>query len=299
MTIRLMIASFVIVLSAHRDLLAESTEPALVVSNCRVALARRAALAGSRMGILRDVVVTEGDLIESGQVVATLRDEQAQQALAIAQKEMSNSIDVRLHKKISELATLEYSKAVELNRSIPGGFSELDVKKLRLAAEKSVLQIEQADFQQQMAALRKKEAEAILDSYRIIAPFSGVVLDVHKQPGEAIGAGEVVVEIANFDLMRVEGFIPVTASGKVHPGASVIVEVPANESQRPHRFEGRIKYLSPIVNDVSQVVRIWAEVKNRKNLLKDGLPATMRINLDDPKSDEVASEEPKRRNVKD
>ena len=277
----------------------ESPEPTMTVKNCRITLTKRAALAGSRMGILQDLDVAEGDVVEQGQIVATLRDEQAQQALAIAQKEMSNSVELRLYKKISELATLEYSKAVELNRSIPGGFSDLDIKKLRLAAEKSVLQIEQADFLQQMAALRKKEAEVILESYRITAPFSGVVLQVHKQQGEAIGNGEVVVEIANFDTMRVEGFIPVTSSEKIQPGAIVVVDVAGMGSQRINRFDGRIKHISPIVNEVSQEVRIWAEVKNRKNLLKDGLPATMRVSLQESVQDDVASEESRRQSRKE
>ena len=277
---------------------AETPESTMIVPNCRVGLVQRAALAGSRMGILREVLVAEGDVVERGQVVANLRDEQAQQALALAQKEMSNSVEVRLYKKISELATLEYSKAIELNRSIPGGFSELDIKKLRLAAEKSVLQIEQADFLQQMATLRKKEAEAILDTYRIVAPFPGVVLHVNKQVGEAIGSGEVVVEIANFETMRVEGFIPVAASGRIQCGWPVTVEVPSADPKRMNRFEGRIKHISPIVNEVSQEIRIWAEVKNRRNLLKDGLPSTMRIILADPVVDEVASEETRRNSPK-
>ena len=147
--------------------------PELVVSNCKVALVRRAALAGARLGILDEVAVSEGDIVEAGQIVATLRAEQAEQALVIAEKELSNNVELRLHKKVSELATLEFSNAIELNRSIPGGVSGLDIKKLRLAAEKSVLQIEQADFLLQMAALRKKDAQIALDSYRIVAPFSG------------------------------------------------------------------------------------------------------------------------------
>lgn len=268
---------------------AESPEPPpLNVANCRVALIRRASLAGSRLGILRDISVAEGDLVENGQVVATLRDDAARHALAISQKEMANTVDFRLQQKISELATLEFSKAMELNRTIPGGFSEIDVKKLRLAAEKSVLQIEQADFLLQMAALRKKEAEVTLESYRITAPFSGVVLQVNKQPGEALGAGEVVAEIANFDTMRVEGFIPVAASGRIQRGAAVVIEVVGSEPRKTNRFEGRLMHIAPIVNEVSQEVRVWAEVKNRNHILKDGLPATMSITVLKGQSDEVA-----------
>jgi RND family efflux transporter MFP subunit len=271
--------SFVAIVVFAGSACAELPSQPLVVSNCRVALIRRASLAGARLGILQTVSVSEGDLVERGQVVATLRDEMPRQALAIAQKEMANTVELRLNKKISELATLEYSKAMELNRTIPGGVSEIDVKKLRLAAEKSLLQLEQADFLLQMAALKTKEAEVTLDSYRIVAPFSGVVLHVAKQPGEALGAGEIVAEIANFDTMRVEGFIPVADSAWIHRGAAVMVEVSGAEPQRTTRFEGRLKHIAPVVNEVSQEVRVWAEIDNRRNLLKDGLPATMRISL--------------------
>ncbi len=269
---------------------AEPPDQPIVVSNCRVALIRRASLAGARLGILQTVSVSEGDEVERGQVVALLRDDMARQALAVAQKEMTNTIELRLNKKISELATLEYSKAMELNRSIPGGISEIDVKKLRMAAEKSVLQLEQADFLLSMAALKTREAEVTLDSYRIVAPFSGVVLQVNKQPGEALGAGEVVVEIANFDTMRVEGFVPVASSARVQRGAAVVVEVSGAEPNRTSRFEGRVKHIAPIVNEVSQEVRVWAEIENRRGLLKDGLPATMRISITRIKNDDVAIE---------
>lgn len=267
-----------------------SADRTLVVSNCRVSLVRRAALAGSRLGILREVLVEEGDIVEAGQVVAALRDDQPRQALAICQKEMSNNVELRLQRKVSELATLEFSKAMELNRTIPGGISELDVKKLRLAAEKAILQIEQADFQLQMAALRTKDAEITLESYRILAPFAGVVLQVQKHPGEALGAGDVVAEIANFDTMRVGGFIPVAASNRIQRGTAVVVEVTGPDSTRPQQFEGRVTSIAPIVNEVSQEVRVWAEVENRNQLLKDGMPATMRVMT----TDEVAIDAPRR-----
>lgn len=267
-----------------------SADRPLVVSNCRVALVRRAALAGSRLGILREVLVEEGDIVEAGQVVAILRDDQPRQALAICQKEMSNNVELRLQRKVSELATLEFSKAMELNRTIPGGVSELDVKKLRLAAEKAILQIEQADFQLHMAALRTKDAEITLESYRILAPFAGVVLQVQKHPGEALGAGDVVVEIANFDTMRVGGFIPLAASNRIQRGNAVVVEVAGLDSTRPLQFEGRVTSIAPIVNEVSQEVRVWAEVENRGQLLKDGMSATMRVMI----TDGVAIDAPRR-----
>ena len=100
----------------------------------------------------------------------------------------------------------------------------------------------------------------------------------------------MVVEIANFDTMRVEGFIPVASSHRIQRGDAVVVEVPGAEPQKQRRFEGQIKHIAPTINEVSQEVRVWAEVTNRRDLLKDGLPATMFIKSKREDANEVAAE---------
>lgn len=271
--------------------LGESLSEPLEIPNCRISVIRRAALSGERSGVLQEISVVEGDIVKSGQVIATLRDDLPRQALAIAQKEAGNTVELRLARKISEQATLEFSKAAELNRSIPGGIAEIELKKLRLSAEKALLQMEQADFQLQLAELRKNESEAVLKTYRITAPFSGVVLQVDKQPGEAMSPGETAVEIANFDVMRIEGFVPVAVAAQLRPGSTVIVEVAKLDPQRPNgvvRLEGRLKHVAPLVNEVSQQVRVRAEVANRDELLKDGFSATMRVSVTKPPRQSIA-----------
>ena len=106
----------------------------------------------------------------------------------------------------------------------------------------------------------------------------------------------MVVEIANFDTMRVEGFIPVASSHRIQRGVAVVIEVPGAEPQKQRRFEGQIKHIAPMINEVSQEVRVWAEVTNRRDLLKDGLPATMFIKTKRDDADEVAAERMRTKN---
>lgn len=255
-------------------------EPGVHVPNCRVSVMQRAAVAGEKLGVLTEVLFREGEMVRKGDLVARLRDEAARQSLLIARKEAANEIDLRFAEKASELATLEYSKAAELNRDVPGGHSELEIRKLRLAAERAVLQIQQATFRLELADLRRREAEVALESFRITAPFDGVVLRVHKQLGEAVHPGDPLIEIGNFSVMRVEGFVSVPESLLLRKGNPVTVAVTGldakAEGQRPY-FTGRVTFVDPVVNEVSQQVRVWAEVENREDLLRDGLTAVMRI----------------------
>lgn len=273
-------ALFTLVCS-HRMGFAQGQSPeTLTIADCRVSLLSRTNVAGERMGILEVVEVREGDLVQAGQVLARLRDQLAQAALATADREARNDIDLRYAKKASELATLEYSKALTLTREIPGGHSEIDLLKLKLAAERAVLQVEQAAQHLEMAALRRKECQIALEAYQIKAPFDGVVLQVQKRAGEAMHAGESVVLMANFGKMRIEGFLPAAAARRIHPGAPVWVEVDAGEADDPSgdfNFDGQITFIDPIINEISQQVRIWAEVDNKNELLKDGMKAIMHV----------------------
>lgn len=255
------------------------------IRDCRVSLINRATLAGERAGVLESIQVHEGETIEAGELIAQLRDKAPRATLESADREARNDIDLRYAQKASELATLEYSKALDLIREVPGSHSELDILKLKLAAERSVLQVEQAAHQLEMARMRREEARIALESYRIQAPHNGVILQVLKREGEALHTGEGVVVIANFDRMRVEGFLQAADSLRVRPGDRVLVtiDLPGRtgaEARIP--VEGIVTFIDPIINEISQEVRIWAEVDNRQHLLRDGMKGGMLIQPSSP-----------------
>ncbi|MCA8996443.1 MAG: HlyD family efflux transporter periplasmic adaptor subunit [Planctomycetaceae bacterium] len=252
----------------------------LEVRDCRVSAVERVVLAGEKLAIVASIPVHAGQVVKQGDVVVQFRDDAARTLLASAQQEAGNDVDLRYARKLSELSTLEYSKAQQLNQEIPGGHAEMEVLKLRLAAERALLQIEQASHHLELAELRRMEAEAAVESYRIRTPVSGTVLNVHQRPGEAVAAGSPVVEIANFDRMRVEGFLPVADSWRVQPGDPVAIQLSGESLPlgiREMEFPGEVSFVDPQINEVSQQVRIWAEVENPRQILKDGLIAKMRI----------------------
>lgn len=259
---------------------AGSGEPVLIVPACRVTLIDHVMLAGERSGVLDEVSVQAGDAIESGQVLASLRCRSARNALLIAEKEAGNDIEWRYARKAGELSRVEYEKAVQLNRDIPGSHSELDLQRLQLAAERSVLQAEEAAFHREVAAVRRDAARDELSAFQIMAPFDGVVLRVHKDAGEAIHEADDVLEVARFDRMRVEGNVRLADGWRVRVGQPVVVQVTVAEAELPVEdvsFRGRITFVDQRVHEVSQLVRVWAEIENPNGLLKDGLQAEMLI----------------------
>src|SRR5205823_2566778 len=75
----------------------------IVIGDCRVRLLNEVQLSSARTGIL-EVAVAEGETVQSGTVVARLRDRLQQVSQAIARREASNDIDARFARKASELA---------------------------------------------------------------------------------------------------------------------------------------------------------------------------------------------------
>ncbi len=263
-----------------------STNPdKIVLRQCRIKLIDRVILASDQPGILEYVEPEEGDLVRAGQVVAKLKDDVARAAYEIAKKKAENDVQVRYARKAAELAQAEFMKAMEANRQVPGAVPDIEVRRLKLAWEKSRLSIELADHEFAVAALEAKQAEAQLEMYRIKAPWDGIVTQIYKRKGEAVRQGDPILEMARTDRVRVEGRVSINDVWRVKPGMAVQVQldIPGIDLPEEHQvFEGRVVFVDVAVQPVTRDVRVWARVANHDNILKDGLTATMTIDVSQP-----------------
>ena len=253
---------------------------AIVIEQCRIRLIDQVTLASDRMGILGFVEPDEGDHVEAGQIIAGLRDEIAQATLARAQKESENDVEIRYARKAAEVAQAEYEKALDANQRVRGAVPDIEVRRLKLAAARSVLQIEQAQHQLQINAFTRDEAQAQLETHRVIAPFSGVVTRRFRSKGEAVRQGDPILEVVSTDRVRVEGDVGISDAWRISPGTPVQVRLETLGTVRSSQdlvFEGKVAFIDVTVEPVTRRVRVWAEVANPGNVLRAGLTARMVI----------------------
>lgn len=251
----------------------------IVVAGCRLSYVDAVSLAAERRGVLADIA-RPGDAVAAGQHVARLRDAVLRAGLAIAEREASNDVEVRFAAKAAELAEVKYDRAVQANRRAIGTVSEIELRELRLAADRAVLQLEEAQHRLGVAGLRLEEIRATLASLHVTAPFAARVRAVYKQPGEVVQEGEVIAELVNTERVRVEGDVELSALPWIaaHGAAYVRIEgnsIPAEWSQQA--FAGVITFVDVKVEPVSKKVHIAAEIDNRAGFLREGLPAVMLI----------------------
>lgn len=250
------------------------------LDDCRVLLMDSVTLACDRNGVLSKVVPEEGERVTADSVIVTLRDDVASAALAVATAKAENDVEVRYSIAAADVAFAEHEKAEQANARLKGTVPEVEVGRLLLAAKRSKLQIEQADQQMKVHALEREQAQAELDSFRVIAPFDGTVTKVYRHKGEAVRQGDPIVDVTSTRRVRVEGDVPLNQSWNLKSGQAVTVRlaVPGLPKEiAEQKFTGRLVFVDVTAQPVSGKTRVWAEVQNHDNILRAGLSARMRI----------------------
>lgn len=272
-------------------------DPSLaVLDHCMVSLIDNVDVPAQEPGQLIAVEAKEGLEIEAGTHLATIDDRQPQVQKRLAQVEykralrtVENDVDVRYAKAALEVADVEYLQSIEANRKVTGAVPEIEVRRLWLTRRRAGLQIEQAEFQTELADLdvhaRQAEVDAAelgIERRQIQAPVGGVVVEVYRRRGEWVNPGDPVLRIVRMDRLRIEGFVN---SKNYNPneisGRPVTVEVQLARGQT-EMFQGKIVFVSPLV-EAGGDYRVWAEVENRPRdnvwVMRPGLQAKMIVHL--------------------
>ncbi len=290
----MMLSVVLLIAVAEGSVLAET----VVLSDGFVSVTETIQVPAEEQGVLEKVNVKEGDVIQPGQPLAQIDEEQAQLQLAaalaefdVAQEEASDRVAIEYAQATHKVTRIELRRAQLANSKQPGTVPEIDVERLKLKVIESNLQIDSSKMNFRIAALRVKVSQAKVDSAlklvkrcQIESPLEGigVVVEQHRHQGEWVEAGEPIVGIVRLDKLHVEDYLSADmyAPSQVD-GQPVIVEVTL-AGGRTEKFRGKIDYVSPMVEAGGRRL-VRAEVENRKEndywLLSSGLSAVMTIQL--------------------
>lgn len=241
-------------------------------------------------GVLRELRVREGTRVARGDALGEVdaREQQYQsdvirQDLAVARRESESDVRVRLAVKENRVAKAEWQRATSVNADLPNTVSAKEVDRLRLAFERTDLEIEHAQFERELLTARLKRTEADLrlaehrvERMRIEAPIAGIVSEVHHHAGEWVDAGEPILRVVRVDRLRAEGYLGITDAvlGLIGRRVTVTTQRPNGETVEA---SGRVTFVSPEAEPVDSKVRFWAEIDNAALRLRPGLTASVVI----------------------
>lgn len=246
-------------------------------------------------GVLTSLAAREGLWVEEGGELgrieddeARLKEQRAQADLEIARQNSRNDVSYRYAQKSWEVAGAELKRSRESIERYPKSVSTTEIDRLRLATEKAELEMEQAQRDMQVAkfteALRQNDLELAqwdVARRKIVAPVSGMVVQVHRQRGEWLQPGDAVLRIVRLDRLRAEGFLQAREVPRHLEGCPVTLTVDLGQRQ-PTQFAGKIRFASPEIDPVNGQFRFWAEIENPELLLRPGQQGMLTIDLTAP-----------------
>jgi RND family efflux transporter MFP subunit len=177
-------------------------------------------------GILDKMNVDRGDLVHSGEVVATLDSQLQRLEVRMAHLKAASEVDVK-----SEEARLTYRQAAaRRNEALhqKSFVSTKDYDEAMVERQLAQLAVQKAQDDHQLAQVKLAQAEAQLDRRSIRTPVGGVVVAITSKPGEYVYDQTPVMTIADIDPLYVKVFVPVRYYRKITVGtnADVVPEQP-------------------------------------------------------------------------
>lgn len=198
-------------------------------------------------GILTDVLVSSGEQVEHGTVLARLDDEE--QVIArdrAARTAKDAAID---EARLSKLFRSRTSTEVELNNS------------------RAVL----AD-----AELALREAQLTLSRRTVTAPISGVVGLVTMDPGNYVAPQTELITIDDRTTIIVEFWVPERFANQILVGQAVQATALANPGVA---FQGTISGIGSRIETSSRTLPVQARIDNTSDTLRPGMSFELQLNF--------------------
>jgi HlyD family secretion protein len=269
-------------------------------------------------GRLVERLVDEGDEVKAGQVIGRLDDVELRHQLDARRADLRATeamlAELKAGSRPEEIATseaglrsaeaqlnrakLEYQRREELRASDSISVREFETAEADLQVAKAVVEeatarlalvregprkeaIDQAAARVSQAEAAAALAESQLANTILTAPFDGVVLEKHAEPGEFLGPGGPVLTVADTSTVWVRAYLNQTDLGRAKLGQNVEVRT---DSFPGKTYRGKLSFISSEAEftpksvqttkeRVTLVFRIKIELDNSSGELKPGMAA--------------------------
>lgn len=135
-----------------------------------------------------------GDRVESGQLLAQLDDRLAQDDLTIKESKVrACKADVGVAESAVAEATSRHERGKQLFADKK--MSEEELRERRFAAEKFRFDLAGRKEAVIQAEIELRQAKTLLELYQVRSLTAGIIMAIHKRPGEAVRTFETVVEL--------------------------------------------------------------------------------------------------------
>ncbi|MEZ6093574.1 MAG: HlyD family efflux transporter periplasmic adaptor subunit [Pirellulaceae bacterium] len=274
----------------------QSSSDSIVIDKAYIELAGDIDVPALESGPLEIMNVKMGQAVEADMVLAKINHDRAQRALEesqlgyeLAYERANETAGINAAAARVDYANEEYQTTLNLYRKGSESASKFrSATASKLIAEND---LKKAQNEKAFAAIEAKvelvkvnATKDAIDRHLLTSPIAGNVVDIKRQAGEWVNAGEPVFRVIQMDKLRIKATVEI---GNYNPSAltgrpvSVSAIVPG-ESQ-PQSFSGTVVYTG-LEAISARNVEVWAEVENRQDanghwMLIKGMEVGMTIHL--------------------
>lgn len=242
--------------------------------------ANHAEIRASTGGIVEQVLAREGQLMQKGDLVASISDRVLEQNIADIDAEMNENsareekvLEMIRHSKrrLKDLGKLGKQKAIS-KTSYQDAETDLVIRRKELK-----------ETEAELARLKGRRAHLVKqqDLLKVTSPIRGVVTTPKPENmiGQYIQQGDMLVEIYQNHKVRAEIYVSEKDISDVKIGQDVLLKVRAYPGKE---FTGKVTYIAPMVEEVEnspvgKAVRVHTEIDNETALLKKEMTGYAKI----------------------
>lgn len=194
----------------------EETQPVIG----RLVATTRSVLASRIEGIVGRVLVDVGDRVRRGAPIAELDRELLEIELATAEAAIDQAEALREAAAANvSLAEQSYERTRRLRGS--AAFSQARFEDLSQELERARALFAEAEGRFANATSQLATAKYRLENATVLAPFDGVVIERHAQPGAYLSPGAAVVTVLDDRNLEIEADVPTELVAALAPGGAV------------------------------------------------------------------------------
>lgn len=226
---------------------------------------RQIDIAAPEMGVLSEILVSEGEQVTASQVLARLDDRVLEKSLEVSRvaKDASGSLRAAMSELKTTQDQLESYRV--LRRSANATDREMQRATTAVAVADSKVQIVREELQ-----IRQSEYErtlAQLENRRIKSPIQGTVVAVNKEVGEFVSPSDPVI-MSLVDLMQLKAIfsVPRRIANKLRVGQLVALEIATSTTGI-----GVVEFVSPTTDPQSGTVRVKIRIDNPSQTIPCGV----------------------------
>lgn len=124
-----------------------------------------------------------------------------------------------------------------------------------------------------LAVIQTREGQTI----ELVSPRHGIVMAQYVKTGDTVDNLTSIATVADPDLLRASFNVYEKDIAAIQVGQKVMVESVAYPNKR---FEGKLVFISPSVDEATRTIKIRVNVKNEEHLLKFGMFVTGEIEVE-------------------